>query len=337
MKHVTLSILSILSFSMSLISQVVTSDWAPSPYLGILRNHVQNVTGVSPGSAGSVQTWDFSSLSSDSTSILEFVNPTELDGFTDFPDATVGYNLFFNGQAVASVFFESSASAYRVLGTNPESPVTTLIYTNPMDIMRFPVGFGQTFSDSFNIEISGSFSYEQRGENVAEVDGSGTLITPAGTFNNVLRMKSIETTQSVGLPPTPGGPTISETTSYLFFSSEFPSVPLLEYRISGDNINSNSDTTISYGDPSYLSITEKETNNFSIYPNPANNQITISTTTSLQRVELLDLFGRVVIVEPNQNNTKAIINTSTVKSGVYMVRGILMTGKTFVKKVSIVH
>ena len=336
MKHFTLSILSILSFSMSLISQVVTSDWAPSPYLGILRNHVENVTGVSPGSAGSGQTWDFSSLSSDSTSILEFVYPSELDGFSAFPEATVGYSLFPGGGNTVSVFFESSPSAYRVMGINPVGQPTNSVYSDPMDIMRFPVGFGQTFSDSFNIEVSSSFSYEEIGENVVEVDGSGTLITPAGSFSNVLRMKSIETSQKIGFPPTPGGPTIDETTSYLFFSSEFPSVPLLEYRISGDNINPNSDTTISYGDPSYLSITEKETENFSIYPNPANNQITISFS-SLERVELLDLFGRIVIVEPIQNSSKAIINTSTIKSGVYMLRGISMTGKTFVKKVSIVH
>lgn len=340
MKHVTLCILSIIGLTISSIGQVITSDWAPSAYLGTSINYDTTISGVGPGSAGSGQSWDFSTLANDSNRIVDYVNPSELLGSIEFPNATVGI-LEVADEGSFSAFFESSGAAYRVLGsyTEIESTPVSFKYTDPMDIMRFPVGFGQAFSDSFEIDVETElFSFSEIGENVVEVDGSGILLTPVGLFSNVLRIKSVQTSQFVGLPPTPGGPTISENTTYLFVSAEYPGIPLLEYSLSGTNVNPNADTTIAFADPSYVSIAEKANNTFSIYPNPANTQVTISASSLVERVEVLDLFGRVVRTEAIQKSTnKTIINTSNIKSGVYLIRGISSKGETFVQRVSITH
>lgn len=341
MRHVTLSILSIIGLSISSIGQVITSDWAPSAYLGTSINYDTTISGVGPGSAGSGQSWDFSTLSSDENVIVDYVNASELLGASEFPNATVGTSEDNGEGGSFSAFFEASDAAYRVLGTYTviESTPVSFKFTDPMDFMRFPVGFGQAFSDSFNIDVdAGLVSFSEIGENVVEVDGSGTLITPFGTFSNVLRVKSVQTSQSIGLPPTPGGPTVSENTTYLFVSAEHPGVPLLEYSLSGTNINPNADTTISFADPSYVSIAEKANDTFSIYPNPANTQVTISATSSLERVELLDLFGRIVSTEPVQSASKTlVVNTSNFATGVYLIRAFSSNGSSTVNRLVISH
>ena len=340
MKHVTLSILSIIGLSISSIGQVLTSDWAPSAYLGTSISYDTTISGVGPGSSGSGQSWDFSALANDSNRIVDYVNPSELLGSSEFPSATVGI-LEVVDEGSFSAFFEASDAAYRVLGsyTEIESTPVSFKYTDPMDLMRFPVGFGQAFSDSFKIDVETELvSFSEIGENVVEVDGSGTLITPVGTFSNVLRIKSVQTSQFIGLPPTPGGPTISESTTYLFVSAEYPGVPLLEYSLSGTNINPNADTTIAFADPSYVSIAEKADDTFSIYPNPANSQVTISSTSSLVRVDVLDLFGRLVSTETIKSGMNTfIVNTSNLASGVYLVRAFSSKGKSTVNRLVVSH
>jgi hypothetical protein len=60
---------------------------------------------------------------------------------------------------------------------------------------------------------------------------------------------------------------------------------------------------------------------FSIYPNPANNYVTISNTTDalLNAAEVVDLNGRVVKTQKIANVSEAEINVSDLAKGVYMM------------------
>ncbi len=82
-----------------------------------------------------------------------------------------------------------------------------------------------------------SFSVTKNGSVDVEVDGSGTLITPQGTFDDVLRIKTTETYQMIGLPPLPGSSTSGTIVTYSFISADFPGVYLLEYSTLEDGIN----------------------------------------------------------------------------------------------------
>ena len=61
-------------------------------------------------------------------------------------------------------------------------------------------------------------------------------------------------------------------------------------------------------------------NNISVYPNPTNNSITISTTNIIaNKIELKDVYGRTIkILQPNSSQT--ILDLQNVESGIYFVQ-----------------
>lgn len=79
---------------------------------------------------------------------------------------------------------------------------------------------------------------------------------------------------------------------------------------------------------------KKYTTTFSIVPNPAYNNIMITSGSSFNSVEVLNFLGQVVITQPNIG-TSAKLDISNLTNGVYFVRVISDTGtsvKKFVKQ-----
>ncbi len=69
----------------------------------------------------------------------------------------------------------------------------------------------------------------------------------------------------------------------------------------------------------------------SIYPNPANNNITIESTDNIQTIQLMDIEGR-VLLHKTVGATKALIPVSTLAKGVYLlnVQGV---GTSVIRKI----
>jgi hypothetical protein len=65
-----------------------------------------------------------------------------------------------------------------------------------------------------------------------------------------------------------------------------------------------------------------------LFPNPAQNEINLQLATELDRVELLDLNGKVILT--TQEST---IDISSLPSGIYIVKVIAKNGGMAVKKV----
>lgn len=70
-----------------------------------------------------------------------------------------------------------------------------------------------------------------------------------------------------------------------------------------------------------LSNNEVVANSFNVYPNPANNVVTISNTTDalISAASIVDMNGRVVKTQKVANVTEAQINVSDLAKGVYMM------------------
>jgi hypothetical protein len=70
----------------------------------------------------------------------------------------------------------------------------------------------------------------------------------------------------------------------------------------------------------------------SVYPVPANDQIVVEME-NLKKVDMIDLSGRkVASVEANAE--KAMINTSNLNNGVYLLKVNNKKGETVVKKIT---
>jgi murein DD-endopeptidase MepM/ murein hydrolase activator NlpD len=86
-----------------------------------------------------------------------------------------------------------------------------------------------------------------------------------------------------------------------------------------------------FGVNTSLSIGELEANQNLIFPNPASERFNIHSNTILETVELYDITGKLV-KSRTFNNTKAQINVSDLKPGVYLV-ALRSAGKFTTEKV----
>ena len=77
-------------------------------------------------------------------------------------------------------------------------------------------------------------------------------------------------------------------------------------------------------------------NDFSIYPNPANNQITISFEENCV-VELISLVGKVVMREECTNELNSTLDVSKYQRGVYIVKLTSDNGKVHTSKITLVN
>lgn len=69
-----------------------------------------------------------------------------------------------------------------------------------------------------------------------------------------------------------------------------------------------------------LSTTTFETTRFSAYPNPATTSVTLSASQVLQDIVVYDITGKVVLEIPSNMTTSKTIETSSLTSGIYLIR-----------------
>jgi hypothetical protein len=233
-------------------------------------------------------------------------------------------------------FYSANQAALQSWGEYASGGNAYQIYSDAKDLLRFPIGFGQSFTDEYasaNRISENAGEYNRQGVINVEVDANGTLITPAGTFNNVLRVKSTDTFQNIGLPPTPGSNPNGTITTYSFISADFPGVFLMQYRIS--EIGGGAAQVSAF----YSSATASSNGNrisaddISIYPNPATDHITVRIRGTIQFVEVLDVYGRVVEHRVAQRNSRSIvIRCDELTAGTYFIKVIDMEGNRAVKR-----
>ncbi len=192
MQKLILSFLGLCLFSPFSITAQITLNQSDFPSAGtaVIRAEA-NTNGVSPGSAGPNQTWDFSSLDTINIDTTTFITPDEAPNSDDFPMANlVSYNL-----GVYTYNYINSNALWGIgISLDFVEPGTFIsIYFDPMSKqMVFPTTYGTTFTDSTNIDITledpeGGFRTKTVQKSEFEVDGYGTVITPSGSFD-ALRM-----------------------------------------------------------------------------------------------------------------------------------------------------
>jgi hypothetical protein len=339
MKNFTLMAALIAAGSMSVQAQTITSSWVSGPGTSHSYNYTDTHNSVGFGSAGSGQNWNFAAATSDSVYVETTVAPSSAVGASNFPAATSAQVLSEDGIEGGS-FFETTASAHRQLGfyATGSGSTASIIYSNPADIFRFPIGLGQSFVDDFAANVDfGILTYQRNGTVSVDVDGSGNLATAAGTFTNVLRVKTVEAYQLIGLPPTPGASTSGTITSYTFISPDYPGIVLYGFSIDDDGITA--DTSIVFADPGTVGIAPRAASaQLNVYPNPANQQVNISTNNEIISIEVLDIQGRVISTQPVSKNEAIVsVPTSALNNGLYLIRTLSDKGIVTVNRVSVAH
>ena len=322
--------LTALAFNMH--AQTIESSWMPQAGSSQQLVYFGQLSGLSAGSAGQGQSWDFSSLSGGLELNSNYIAPSSGAGSSNFPSAS----LALQGD-VATTYY-GGGSSYSLLGQYGSS--SSMIYSNAMDFLRFPVGFGQQFTDDYSATITATGlanPYTRNGSNEVSVDASGSLTTPFGTFDNVLRVRSVDSYQFVGLPPTPGGSTSGTITSYSFISPDYPGIMLMQFSVT--NTGSVTDTSITFENPGSVGIREHAAlKTMRVYPNPASEYIRVASPDRVKAVEIHDRSGRsVAMVEVKKPVGEIRIDTRDIPAGNYFVSILDGNNTRQYQQVSIIH
>ena len=72
-------------------------------------------------------------------------------------------------------------------------------------------------------------------------------------------------------------------------------------------------------DPS-LTTTEFVQNDFKIFPNPTNFNITITSDINIEKIEIFDLLGKNVFMKDKLTSNSEIVDISTLQSGIYILK-----------------
>lgn len=306
-----------------------------------------------PGPAGANVTWDFSGLSGSGVSFAwEALEPINTPFADSFPSATLAFLFPDTTQTGTSenwIYYRMENSVLDLLGTTSvltenggADTVYSLMNEDPDELFQFPFTYGDSASDPVagkNIaEVSGFKVVQDRtGTTRTVVDGYGTLITPAGTFQNAVRVKRIETLQDNFM----GSVTTQHFERYDWFvpGEKYILMHMEESTITPPFGPGSSSVQIYYRSGS-LTGTGLESNlaqewQFNVYPNPARDQLTVSLNYSGEyetaTLSLLDLKGKVhrqqaLTLTPYQPLERSW-NVSDLPAGYYLLRLSTQSGQ----------
>lgn len=184
----TLTLLAAGASSAALFAQQITG--ANMPVVGDVVDIGIMDSMLDPGASGTGQTWDFSAATATSTGSFSFVE--------------VAGSLFegrFPGADLCGISWEGSYAYYdldndvlsqvgfgTLVAQAPPNDTALVLYSDPETVVELPFEFGATFTDAIaGDDIAFNIPFAFTGQVMVEADGTGTLITPAGTFTNVVR------------------------------------------------------------------------------------------------------------------------------------------------------
>ena len=291
-----------------------------------LTSNVFDATNVNQGPAGANQTWSFTGLMSLGTQSQTFVSPASTPYAASFPAADISL-MFTAGTDAFYTYYDHTTSATELLGLgySTSGTVVEFVYSNPQKQFQYPLTFGQQFSDvftgSYSIVLSGINIVNYRSGTIySDADAYGTITTPSGTFNNVLRVRTRQvTTDSSVYTGFPLPPTVqySNITSFLWISNNPGNVALMQ--IAYDTLTDNQGTPPTYEKNGQYQITSVGINDVnlkaqaaSIFPNPATDFTTVDVSVfdaGEAILQVYDASGRLV---KNQNITIGTGETKTV-------------------------
>ncbi|MCD6019843.1 MAG: RNA-binding protein [Bacteroidetes bacterium] len=335
MKKILLSLFSIVSVAAS--AQTLTyanhaPAWGNAPY----QTSQCDSVGVVPGASGAGAVWSFTptNLHSSKTYTTSNTLPTN----TLYPASNV--SVYSSTSDVA--YHNTNASSFKYYGGNLviNSYALSVVYSAPAIYAVYPMSLSTstTAATSGTINLTSPFPVSQAftGNCSVMADATGTLVLPAKTFTDVIR---VATTQTI----TASAATVYQS-NYDYYSVGSSKAPIFSIQTSTINVvaQPSSTQTVVYVQPNYSVVGVNEVPataiNLSVFPNPTSNFINFSTV-SLEAVKVtaLDMTGKVIANETIENG-KSTINTASFSAGVYMYHvtdknnRILTSGKFTVSK-----
>lgn len=297
----TITTLFFSGFAFLSFSQVTLQATDLNPVVGDAYT-VYSATYVAPGSSGSNVTWDLSSMQPiGSPGIMDHQAPSP-----NYPTTNIQIvNMVTTPTEITHMIASSTSQIY----VAQESDGVVTDYSDPMQVLAFPVTDGLDVTDPLAATFtSNGIDFTRTGTTHIQASGWGTLITPEGTFTDVVRVRleiDIADASSV-LNVT------YNTITYMWYKAgyHYPLAAVAEF------------TTSLSPNPQYSGVymevdgvgTEEITNSaLSVHPNPSGGVVTIETE-SFNKASVINALGQVVLTSDQKQ-----FDLSSFESGIYTV------------------
>lgn len=273
--------------------------------------------------AGANQTWNFAALTSAGTQAAGVLARSAAPNAAMHPAANMALNT-----GAQYLYLENNGTSIKEHGAYEASQNYTLENTDPAEKMRFPITFNDTFTDAFagSVNLAGTV-LPRNGTVTVTAEAYGTLITPAGTFQNVLKIKTVEAANPLTL--------YSENTTTYDWLQEGTRFPLLRMTRRVTLVGT---LFSSFYLNTALGTPESRTANqfLEVFPNPARAEVTVrfkELTARPVKLQLLDLAGRLladVPLKPSATGDQDLkINLSDHPKGIYLLKLETANGAIF--------
>jgi hypothetical protein len=286
-----------------------------------------------PGAGGANQTWDFSDLPMNSSSTNIVMMPDGQPGSENFPNAT---HVTMTEGTTQYSYNSYSNNKSEILGIIDPGQGFNYYYTNPRTQVETPLTFSSSYSDDYfrddDLGFPGVTSTEE-GTISTIIDGYGTLITPQGTFNDVLRFtettESTVTTTLEGQDPTTQSFT-GTTVGFFKAGFSFSLLSFTTFEFAGQTSN----TAVYFGGQTTgVNDLPAGVNEVSVFPNPATETVNIQLSLQTGKtadIKIISLDGKTVAQigarSISAGNVTELFNLPKLAPGMYMIQINLGTG-----------
>ena len=277
---------------------------------------------------GAGVTWDYSNLAyADAASttamqdtVIDIVNSTYA---SDYPGADY-HDRFDTGVQTFLSNTPDSVITYGFVFNDGSSDYVIRYNIDPLTSAKFPMNLGVSYTDAIDGDAvlpAPAGVTALSGTATITADGTGTLILGGSTYTDVIRIKTVEVLNgTIAII----GPVTVTRTSYVYYSNSTSDMPVFihggVFADLGATGSIDLKTIWSKDMLTGFAGIENETlkPEISIYPNPANNNVTI-TSNNAKELVIFNSVGKEVKIITNPLSTENI-NISDLPKGIYFVQ-----------------
>lgn len=331
----------VICFSISAVLMAQPSILYPenAPIIGDLTQ-IQFVSpnGLSPEPSGANVSWDFSQLSNTNSAAIEAISPSEAPEGTLFPTANIALKM--NDTTYTYGLIDNTGFYYLGAQLTYAGIPITMIYSDSRKFLQYPFTYLDVYTDFYEGESNVLVTkIKAGGESIVVADAYGTLQLPTGTYNDVLRIATLDIEiDSIFVQDIFVSAATSTRTQFHWYaaSSKAPllSMEIMEAMGTTDTVVFYSTTGAGVGELSGGAISE-----LNIFPNPADDHVVIKYSTSqniASTISIVNQIGQIVLVreipESKQGSFSENFNISTLPSGIYFANVKCSCGKQLTDK-----
>lgn len=313
MKKTLTAFTGILIFTNSFSQTLNKADLMPQPGERYYRHALESANSINPGPAGTAEIWDLTNATYPAENIYSYQiknpssTPHNVNGATyvivDSSSNDIGYS-----------YYKDTSTGYYLI--RDYKGILEIRYSSFDFIFKFPLNYGDSVVDTycFSSSVFSSTNY-YCGNSKLKFDGVGKLLLPGkNPIDNILRLRYESTIVNQETKN-------SSTVIKYYWYKPGTHYPLAEYGTYTESGGFKSYNASIYDATNISGIKNlNQSSMVKIFPNPADENVFISSYKNFDKISITDMAGHSIITENNINGHACSLNTMPLANGIYILK-----------------